>query len=137
MTTDKLKKGRKILVNWCCLCERAYETCNHLFLWCLVHSLWSMAYRLFRVNWVVAGALKEELWAWKGFAKRKKSPRLVSLAILWVVWKERNKIVFEVLEESIDGMRERWFQILGLLVIGKQLYYMEDLGEFIDIIIDL
>lgn len=50
------------MVNWCCLCEKAEETCNYLLIRCpAVYGMWPMAYELLGVNWVMTHILKEEL----------------------------------------------------------------------------
>lgn len=82
LTTDRLKRRGKILVNWCYLCKKAEETCNQLLLWCPVaHSLWHLAYGLLDINWVIASTVKDELWAWKGVINQEKVLSLILLAV--------------------------------------------------------
>lgn len=60
LTIDKLKR-RRILVNWCCLCKRAEETCNYILLGCLVaYNLWSMAYGIIGYQWVMVGTIRDD-----------------------------------------------------------------------------
>lgn len=54
-----------------------------------------MAYDLSGVIWVTTGTVKDELRAWKGLVKEKKYLELIPIAIFWVLWKERNRRVFE------------------------------------------
>lgn len=106
------------MVKQCCLCKRAEDSCNHVLLWCpIAHSLWTMAYGILGFNWIMAGILRSELWAWKGLTEQKKYLGLIPLRIFWVVLKERNKGVFEGVEEGINKIREKWFQMLDFLVI--------------------
>lgn len=32
-----------------------------------------MVYELLGMNWVIAGSVKDELWAWEGLCKKKKN----------------------------------------------------------------
>lgn len=66
----------------------------------------------------MADTVKDELWAWKGLVKRKNTLALIPLAIFWVLWKGRSRRVFEGVEEGIDRIREREFQILGFFGFG-------------------
>lgn len=42
-----------------------------------------------------------------------------------------------MLEKSIDKIRERWFQILGMLVMGQPMLSMENLEKLIDVLTEL
>lgn len=89
------------------------------------------------VNWVMAGMVKDELWAWKDLVKGKKCLRLIPLAIFWILWEERNRKALESVKEGIDKIQEKWFQILGFSIMGQSLCYMEDLEKIVDILTDL
>lgn len=55
LTIDNLRKWGKILVNASYFCKRTEESCNLVFLWCLVvHQLWVMLYGLISISWVMA-----------------------------------------------------------------------------------
>lgn len=61
------------MVNWYCLCKRPEKTRYRILLWFpIVHSLWSMAYGILGFNWVVAGTVRYEIWAWKSISGWKK-----------------------------------------------------------------
>lgn len=65
LAIDKLMRG-KILVNGCFLYKRKVESCNNILFWCpLVCKLWTMTYGFLRISWVMAGSVREEIWAWK------------------------------------------------------------------------
>lgn len=93
---DKLIRRGGIWVNRCYLCKQDAESCNHILLRCpIAYSLWFMVYGLLGINWVIAGTLREELWAWGNVCKQKKHANLIPLTIFWVLWKERNRRAFE------------------------------------------
>lgn len=92
---NKLIRKAKILGNGC----------NHILPQCpLVHILWSMAYGLLQISGVMTVNVKEEIWKWKCVSGRKKHLGLIPLAIFWVMWKERNKRAFKVVEEDLIGL---------------------------------
>lgn len=69
---DKLKSRGHVLVNRFFLCMNAEETHKHLLLWCPVaYGLWFMIYGLMGINWVIAGSIIEELWAWEGLDRKR------------------------------------------------------------------
>lgn len=91
LRVDKLR-WMKILVNGCHLCKRAAETCSHLLLRCLfAHCLWSLAYSLLGLRWVVVGSMGDELWAWKRIQSGKHSGMLIPLATFLAIWREKQE----------------------------------------------
>lgn len=88
---DKLRNWGRVLVNGCYYCLQAEESCNHLLLWCpLVYSLWCLIYGLVGIDWVVAGFVEGEIWAWDGLYVKKDIANLILLTVFWVIWNERN-----------------------------------------------
>ncbi|MDV3147660.1 MAG: hypothetical protein Q8730_02570, partial [Sweet potato little leaf phytoplasma] len=82
LTIDKLKIRGRILVNGCICYLQAEETCNHLLLWCpTVRSLWCMIYELLGIEWVIAGSVREEIWAWDGLSVKNKTANLIPLTV--------------------------------------------------------
>lgn len=63
-----------------------------------------MVYELIGVNWVMAGIVKEELWAWKDLSEKKKCLALILLAIFWMMQKEQNGRIFDGVEEAMDKL---------------------------------
>lgn len=85
LTTDKLIRCGKILVNSSYFCKKTAETCNHLLFCCLkVYKLWTMVYGLLGVKWLVAG-VKDELWAWKEISGRRKYKDIIPITIFWAI----------------------------------------------------
>lgn len=69
LTINKLRRRGQVLVNACYFCEKAEESFNNL-LWCpMVYELWTLVYRLLGINWVMAGSVTYELWAWESLRK--------------------------------------------------------------------
>lgn len=65
LTVDKLKRRGLVIVNGCVLCLKDEESCNHLLLSCPVtFELWRVVYRTLGIDWVMAGTVRDELWAW-------------------------------------------------------------------------
>lgn len=79
------------MVNACYFCKME-ETCNYGLFWCsVVYKLWTMVYSLLGISWVVSGSVRDEIWAWKGLAGRRKQAEIIPLTVFWDVCKERNK----------------------------------------------
>lgn len=82
LTTEMLMKRGWCMVNRCFMCKSSAESCNHLLLWCpMVYSLLTMIYRLFGIQWVMVGSVKDETWAWVGLCKKKNHLSLIPLSI--------------------------------------------------------
>lgn len=77
------------------------------------------------------------MWAWKDITSRKKQLELIPLTFFWVVWKEGNRKVFEEVEEGLDKNKKRWSQTFSVLILNQPMYYRENLGELIDVLIEL
>lgn len=91
LTIDNLRRRGKFLVNDCFLCKNDDSTCRYVLLHCLVvYKLWQIVYGLLGLNWVLAGSVREALWAWKGIRGRNSQLAMVPLTISWAVW-EREK----------------------------------------------
>lgn len=112
------------MVNGCYCCLQAEETCNHLLLWCLfVYSLWCLIYGLMESDWVVAGSAGGEIWAWDGIYVKN---RLLTLTVLWVIWKERNGRAFDSGENSINRLKNKWIQYFSSILFGH--YVISDVN---------
>lgn len=106
------------MVNGCSMCKREVETCNHLLLFFpAAQEIWTMIFSLLGVNWVMAGSVREELSAWERLRKKKKVTRLIPLIVWWIVWKKRNRRVFE----RVESDKKKKLEIDGSTCLG--LYY--------------
>lgn len=133
LTFDTLRKRGQVLVNGCYMCKGHVEMCNHLLLFCLaVLHIWSMVYWLLGVSWVMAGSIREEIWAWKGIGRNGRFFSLIPLTIFWIIWKEINRRGFEGVEGDMSELRDRWFHLFGSLILGHDLCRVEDFEYLID-----
>ena len=65
LTLDNLMLRGHPLANRCYLCCCNAESVNHLLLFCpIAHSLWMYMLRLFGIDWVMPGAIKDLLLCW-------------------------------------------------------------------------
>lgn len=48
---------------------------------------------------MMAGSVREDLWAWENLRSRCMFADLIPLTILWTVWKERNERAFDGIDD--------------------------------------
>nr|XP_016509400.1 PREDICTED: uncharacterized protein LOC107826876 [Nicotiana tabacum] len=73
LTAENLRKRGITLVNWCYMYKSSGEEVDHLMLHCPVSSaLWRAILNLFGVQWVMPSTVKEMLYSWGGFRRRRK-----------------------------------------------------------------
>ena len=65
LTLDNLMLRGRPLANRCYLCCCNAESMDHLLLFCpIAHSLWMYMLRLFGIDWVMLGSIKDLLFCW-------------------------------------------------------------------------
>ncbi|RVW36770.1 Transposon TX1 uncharacterized 149 kDa protein [Vitis vinifera] len=84
----------------CKLCMEQGESADHLFLHCSVTlGLWHRLFQLAKMDWVPLKSISDMMFInYKGFGKSKRGVILwqnASIALIWVVWRERNARIFE------------------------------------------
>ena len=84
----------------CKLCMRHGESTDHLFLHCsLTMELWHRLFQLAKMDWVPLRSISDMLSInYNGFGLSKREIVLwqaACIAIIWVVWRERNARIFE------------------------------------------
>ena len=121
LTQDQLKRRGWILANRCCFCCVEEETINHILVHCSkAKILWDLVFSLFGVNWVLPFTVRDTLLSWYVSFKDKKYRkvwRAVPLCLFWMVWKERNRIVFD--NEVLSIQRLKNFCVCNLLSWAK------------------
>lgn len=99
--------------HWCILCKGCSKLVVHLFLHCWVNSnLWLRLFREFGISWVVyrdCSSLSEK-HNLQGNGKRAKVLwDCIVLAIIWMVWLERNRLIFE--DRTCREMERLWEKV--------------------------
>ena len=96
---DNLRSRRRIIVNACLMCLKDVEVVNHLFLNCsTAQALWKAVIGWFGCNLVFPWSISASYEVGKfsvGSSKGRSLRRISFMAILWVLWKERNSRCFE------------------------------------------
>ena len=109
LTYDNLSKQGYSFVNWCCMCCCARETVDHHLIHCPVVSLlWSWILGVFGISWVLLQIVAELLFSWWNGLGHHSSDvwNLVSLCLMWSVWKERNSHTFEDVSSTDMQLRD-------------------------------
>ncbi|RVW15777.1 LINE-1 retrotransposable element ORF2 protein [Vitis vinifera] len=102
-TNDKLQLRRpykSLCPQWCILCKGNGESIDHLFLHCPVTiGLWNKLFKLAGLDWVPPRSFEDMLViAFKGLGNSLRGKTLwqvACLTLVWIVWQERNKRIFE------------------------------------------
>ncbi|XP_026420608.1 uncharacterized protein LOC113316671 [Papaver somniferum] len=91
------RRGVDIQSNLCLFCNTEVETMDHLFIRCgEVLKLWDYFLASMRVCWVMQRMFRSMMFSWRlerASDKVKMVWQLMSYAICWEVWNERNKRV--------------------------------------------
>lgn len=103
MTQDNLAHRGVTLDNKCVLCKKELESINHLFLNCnYTHKVW-MAFMLdYGRDWVMCKDIKHMFLGQhiQGLTERARTLwKLLPFAVCWVIWRKRNKRIFEKQEK--------------------------------------
>ncbi len=99
------------LVGWCCMCKSHWETGDHLLLHCEIASaLWFFVLQTFRIHWVIPAKVINLPFGWyKWFGKHFSGVwNLVPLCLMWTLWQERNRWIFEGLEKLLIQIKEQF-----------------------------
>ena len=115
LTCDNLMRRGHVLAGWCCMCKNHWETGDHLLLHCEVATaLWCLVFSMFGIQWVLPAKVLDMLAGWHNWFGRRSSTvwNLAPLCVMWSLWKERNRRIFEDLEKPFSHLQE---QFSGLL----------------------
>lgn len=99
---ENLRKRKITCVSWCFMCKESGEDVN-LVLHCWINScLWWKILRWFRLEWVMLSTMKETMlsWAFRSRKKRCMEWDVVPLALMWIIWLERNRRAFDRSEKD-------------------------------------
>ena len=96
---EQLKKRGYQMPIKCPLCKKVEEDLDHLFIHCLVvWGMWAALLSIPGFQWVCPYSLKEVMSRWSCFPIKKKAKKVwmaAPLSLIWAIWRERNRIVFE------------------------------------------
>lgn len=116
LTIDNLVCWRHVLVNWCCMCCVTLESVDHLLAQCPVAScLWALIFSTFAVQWVQPEGVLGVLWSWaRGWVgkRRRKAWNLALLSLMWLIWLERNRRIFQEVVRSVYWLELRFLHVL-------------------------
>jgi|UniRef100_A0A2N9JBP0 hypothetical protein len=115
LTCDNLMRRGYSMAGWCCMCRMDGETGSHLMIHCsLASDLWNIVLRSFGVSWVFPDNITNLLYGWYNcFGKTNSSVwNLVPLCLMWIVWRERNGLIFEDKDHSKTKLIELFFGTL-------------------------
>ena len=100
LTLDQLKKRGQPLANRCFLCRVEEESIDHILIHCTkARVLWELLFALFGVMWVLLYSVRDTLLGWHVTFMGKKCRKVwmtAPLCLFLAVWKERNRIAFEM-----------------------------------------
>ena len=96
---------------WCVMCKKDNESLDHLFLTCNFSlRLWGKILQEFSREWVIPRFATDLLTLGQGFLLQKKGRILWKVTItatFWTIWLERNRRIFEGVEENFESISDR------------------------------
>jgi hypothetical protein len=91
LTLDNLRKMSVMVVEWCCMCNKSWESIDHLLIHCEVaKKLWSSILKMFAIDWVMPRRVRDLLECLGGRVGRGNVMevwRLASLYVMWCIWR--------------------------------------------------
>uniref|UniRef100_A0A2N9HQT2 Reverse transcriptase domain-containing protein n=1 Tax=Fagus sylvatica TaxID=28930 RepID=A0A2N9HQT2_FAGSY len=137
LTCDNLMRRGHVLAGWCCMCKNQWETGDHLLLHCEIASaLWSYVFTMFGVQWVLPAKVLDLLFGWHNWFGRRSSAiwNLAPLCVMWSLWQERNRRIFEDLEKPFSHIQE---QFSGLLFDCSRSWGFTEASSLPDFVVSL
>ena len=133
LTLDQLKRRGRALANRCFFCEEDKEDINHLLLHCKKYRmLWDLLLSIVDTSWVVPDSVIQMLLSWQGTPVGKKHKNIWNAApvcLFWIVWHNRNMLVFENRVPSDQRTKFLFLSKLWTLAnthSGEKMYYLVD-----------
>ena len=122
-TCDLLQRRRPkacFSPHWCVLCKKQGESVDHVFVQCeVVSQLWERLFQEASLIWEIPSGSCEFLSVTRlGFGRGKKAKVLWGssvLAVIWVIWMERNRRIFE--DYKGVGLEELWLRVKYLAAL--------------------
>ena len=102
-------KGGFQLTSRCPLCKEDEANLDHLLLHCpSVSGHWVALFSLTGMDWVCPFRVNDLIVGWTTFPIRKKAKNMWKAALsrlFWAIWKERNRVVFDNDNFSLDRLK--------------------------------
>lgn len=120
----------------CALCGEDGEPSSHLFLHCkYVRQIWTHICGGLSVEWVMPKLIREFLLSWGKIGEiRGKKGKLftdaVILGVMWGIWKERNKRIFENVKKEQFVLDSIVREVGSWLLISNE-FHATSLNDFI------
>jgi hypothetical protein len=121
LTLDNLRRRGMVVVNRCWLCEADEESVDHLLLHCRVtRTLWNAFFTRFGLCWVMPNTVKDlyACWWMGGRSRSAVTWKMVTLCIMWCIWRERNNRCFEDKSRSFEELIHVFFFTLFTWTAG-------------------
>lgn len=116
-------------------CKETVEDVDYLILHCgLTMRLWWYMFRWFNTPLVIPRSMKELMLSWKSGRRRKKQRawNMVLIALMWVVWRERNRRAFEGAESSFLQLKCSLRSLVFFWYKQKVPHCIEDWVDFVE-----
>eukprot|EP00253_Pinus_taeda_P014726 PITA_14726 len=125
LTWDRIQKKGFIGPSRCCLCKLEEETKDHLLLHCpFAKSLWIRAKRTFGKSENTPGVFKDVVFQWntKTFQCQvvRRAWDLISGFSLWMIWKERNRRIFQNSAMESEAVWGKSIQLLRETILADK-----------------
>ena len=121
LTLDQLKRRGRALANRCFLCEEDEEDINHLLLHCKkAKMLWDLLLTIVGTSWVFPNSVIQMLLSWQGASvgkKRKNIWMAAPVCLFWIVWHNRNLLVFE--DKATSDQRTKFLFLSKLWTLAN------------------
>ena len=119
--------------SWCIMCKNGSESVNHLFLHCSVaQRVWTKIMQKFNISWVLPQDINHIILGDFMLRRDRRTKFLESFviyAVLWTLWRERNKRIFEDKEGSladIIGSVHYWVGLWASLHKDLNQFFFKD-----------
>ena len=109
LTADNLMRRGYHLAGRCYMCCCEGETICHLLLHCpKAMGMWNFVFRSFGFMWVMPKDLTDLFVGWHNWLGKSHSRiwNLIPSCLVWIIWRERNRRVFEEVECSDSQLLE-------------------------------
>ena len=109
LTMNQLKRRGHHLASRCPFCRKNEEELEDLLVHCLkIWGLWAALTSVTRAAWGCPQTVRDLLFCCSTFLVRKHARKIwkaAPLSLIWVIWKEGNKIVFDDAIFSSDRLK--------------------------------